>query len=122
MNKCIIWKKAISSTGYGATFYKGKNISAHRLTWIKNNGEIPKGLLVLHKCDIRSCVNIEHLWLGSHKENSQNMVKKGRAKGGRPTIVKNGKKPCKQCGLNKSLIFFTKSRISHYGIPIYNPK
>jgi hypothetical protein len=122
MSKCILWKKAISSNGYGASFYKGKYISSHRLAWIKANGAIPKGLLVLHKCDIRHCINPKHLWLGTQYENIHDMIKKGRCNPFNPTKVKNGKKPCNKCMKIKPLSEFHKTGTSRYtGITIYRP-
>jgi HNH endonuclease len=57
------------------------NESAHRLSWMITYGEIPHGVLVLHNCpegDNPSCVNPQHLWLGTSKENTHDAIKKGR--------------------------------------------
>jgi hypothetical protein len=51
---------------------------AHRVAWIAFKGPIPPGLFVLHKCDVRSCVNPDHLFLGSNYDNVADMVAKGR--------------------------------------------
>lgn len=51
---------------------------AHRAAYEKAYGPIPKGLLVRHKCDVRACVNPEHLELGTAADNSQDMVNRGR--------------------------------------------
>lgn len=67
-------------SGYGQLRINGQQIYAHRLSWIEHNGPIPKGLYVLHKCDNRWCINPDHLFLGTYKDNSDDMIKKGRAK------------------------------------------
>lgn len=78
---CWLWKNAITNEGYGK-FYHKKYYSSHRYSWIIHKGKIPKGLCVLHKCDVRNCVNPDHLWLGTLKDNTRDMILKGRNKNG----------------------------------------
>lgn len=64
--------------GYGRLSYRGKIYSAHRIAWELVNGPIPDGILLCHSCDNPPCCNIEHLWLGTSKDNSRDMSSKGR--------------------------------------------
>ena len=57
---------------------RSKNIYAHRLAWERVNGLIPKGLDTLHKCDNRRCINPDHLFPGTKKDNADDAVSKGR--------------------------------------------
>lgn len=76
---CWLWKGNKKENGYGRYFIgSGRYIRAHRFSWSHLNGEIPKGLLVLHKCDVRECVKPDHLYLGTHKDNMRDMRLKGR--------------------------------------------
>lgn len=79
---CKVWDKAVDPCGYGRKWSDGKMHLVHRLEWVKTYGEIPKGLVVRHKCDNPSCYNIEHLELGTPKDNSGDMVARGRSKAG----------------------------------------
>lgn len=56
----------------------GKQLWAHRVAWEDAKGAIPDGLLVLHKCDIGCCVNPDHLYLGTHKDNAADRTERGR--------------------------------------------
>ncbi len=81
MSECINWTKYIDKRyGYGVISVKGKLVKAHRAAWIAANGPIPEGLYVLHRCDNRACVNVEHLWLGTYADNNRDCRDKGRNK------------------------------------------
>ena len=74
---CQIWMGS-EATGYGHLQYKNKFYLAHRLAWIIEHGEIPKGFGVCHKCDTPLCINTRHLFLGTPKDNAIDRNKKGR--------------------------------------------
>lgn len=73
---CWLW---LTGDRYGCFTLSGKAVSAHRASWMLFNGDVPDGMQVLHKCDIPSCVNPEHLFLGTQKDNIRDMREKGRA-------------------------------------------
>lgn len=50
----------------------------HRWEWMQAYGPIPEGALILHTCDVRNCINVEHLFLGTQRDNMQDMAAKGR--------------------------------------------
>lgn len=78
VNGCLEWTACVSIHGYGLFVYDKKTINASRAIWIAKRGPIPDGLCVLHHCDNRKCVNLKHLYLGSHETNTYDMVRKGR--------------------------------------------
>lgn len=75
---CWIWTAYVSASGYGAMCFRGKRQYAHRLSLIAKNGPIAPGLCVCHRCDNPLCINPDHLFLGSHRENMHDRDKKGR--------------------------------------------
>jgi len=75
---CWLWVGNIHKRGYGQFKLKGKKVGAHRVSYELFKGPIPKGLCVCHTCDVRHCVNPDHLWLGTQKENIRDMYSKGR--------------------------------------------
>lgn len=86
-DECWLWTGCILSTGYGnitAGGQYGKKLLAHRVSWELHNGPIPKiegqhhGMVVMHECDNRACVNPNHLRLGIQKDNVADMDAKGR--------------------------------------------
>lgn len=79
---CWLWTRATNIQGYGRFWDGEKLVGAHRFSWELHNGSIPVGLFVLHQCDVPSCVNPDHLFLGTHRDNSQDKLNKNReAKG-----------------------------------------
>jgi hypothetical protein len=80
---CWMWTGGKIPMGYGQLWPKGSKgvaISAHRYSWILHRGEIPEGIYVLHHCDTPACVNPDHLFLGTARDNKLDCLKKGRAR------------------------------------------
>lgn len=75
---CWIWLGATNGTGYGVIGYRGRQILTHRLSLIANGTSVPDELCVLHRCDVRSCINPNHLFIGTNQDNVDDAVKKGR--------------------------------------------
>ena len=79
MSGCWLWTGAIvGQRRYGGMWFRGRNDRAHRISWKLFRGEIPDGLHVLHKCDVKTCVNPDHLFLGTNADNMADMTRKGR--------------------------------------------
>jgi hypothetical protein len=81
VSDCIECPNKPRRDGYVQVRRGGKRYYAHRLAWIDKNGPIPDDILVCHSCDNRRCRNTDHLFLGTHQDNSSDMVAKGRSRG-----------------------------------------
>ncbi len=82
-NGCWAWKAGTrGDTGYGSFCMDCKTMGAHQASWILFRGPITAGLLVLHTCDVRLCVNPDHLYLGTRLDNAQDAKERGRLASG----------------------------------------
>ncbi len=77
---CWLWYGGVGVFGYGEIWNGARNMAAHRFAYQNLVGPIPEGLCVLHKCDVPQCVNPEHLFLGTKKDNTWDMILKGRSR------------------------------------------
>jgi hypothetical protein len=93
---CWLWTASVNSRGYGSfSIGINANASVHKVSWAmaKNNGVMsdPKSH-VMHSCDVRRCVNPEHLSLGSARDNAQDAIRKGRA----TRVIPSSRETCKR--------------------------
>ena len=75
---CWNWSGCTNSKHYGQVRRNGRKVGAHRVFYEHHVGKVPKGFLILHRCDNPKCVNPEHLFLGTAKDNMDDMFDKGR--------------------------------------------
>jgi hypothetical protein len=84
---CWTWSAYRYPNGYGYFGLAARTARyAHRMAWELTHGPIPDGLFVLHRCDVRACVNPAHLFLGTHDDNMNDAKAKGRT----PRGCRNG--------------------------------
>lgn len=76
---CFLWLNKLNKDGYGSIELRNRQMSAHRFAYVIFKGPIPDNILVCHHCDVPCCVNPEHLFLGTDKDNRQDSIRKGRA-------------------------------------------
>lgn len=79
---CWIWNGATYQNGYGWLKAFGQVVSAHRLSFELHKGPIPKGMHILHSCDVKACVNPDHLRAGTHADNMKEAADRGLMRSG----------------------------------------
>lgn len=77
-NRCWIWGGVKDQYGYGRIAYRTQSLKAHRVAFEMRHGPIPDDMVICHSCDNPSCVNPNHLFVGSQSENMQDASRKGR--------------------------------------------
>ena len=117
---CWPWRGCRGRDGYGAVTIGGRKLRAHRYSYSICVGPIPSGLLVLHSCDNRVCVNPAHLSVGTQKDNMRDCVERGRTREQKKTHCahgheytpentypsNNGKaRVCRTCNLAKQALY-----------------
>ena len=106
-NGCWIWQLSKNNLGYGLMRVGKKMRTPHRVSYeIYNDTTIPQDMCVLHTCDNPTCVNPNHLWLGSRKDNTHDMQNKGRHKFWGQSVLKGIPKPttkCIYCGVEQAV-------------------
>lgn len=78
VSKCQPHEGPIRHGGYGYVTMDGRKYYAHRLAWALCNGEDPGSRVVRHTCDNPICINPEHLVIGTHRDNMDDMMRRGR--------------------------------------------
>lgn len=110
---CWIWQKSRNKvSGYGVLTVtensKTRTVLAHRLSYTITVGDIPEGLLVLHKCDVRLCINPDHLFIGTNSDNRFDCVSKDRHSYG----SHSGNAKLDDCKVNEIRKLLTENKLS----------
>jgi hypothetical protein len=84
-HECWLWKGYKQRSGYGQFGFRGEVVYAHRFAYIASIGDIPEGMFVCHTCDIPSCCNPAHLYVGTQRDNMRDASVRGRTRTSRYT-------------------------------------
>lgn len=76
--ECWLWDGPVNNKGYGIMRVGGRDVLVHRLSWVLEHGTIPEGMVIRHSCDLRRCVNHAHLSTGTPRDNTADMIARGR--------------------------------------------
>ncbi len=101
---CWEWAGTIHGWGYGELCINYKKWAAHRFSWVLHNGVIPEGMCVLHRCDNPKCVRPDHLFLGTLKDNTRDMIAKGRNRNGTTKLTEESVLEIKQSDLHRKIL------------------
>lgn len=83
--ECWLWTASHNRRGYGWFGLNGRNHAAHRVAWMLERGPIPDGAWVLHHCDVTGCVRPDHLYIGDHRQNTLDAIRRRRMTFGEAT-------------------------------------
>jgi hypothetical protein len=88
-DSCWEWTGALKDSGHGVFSHLGRAVQAHQFAWELAHGALPQGAMLRHQCDNASCVRPSHLLPGTHQQNMDDMVSRGRAchTNGHPVIT-----------------------------------
>lgn len=110
--KSDCWLYPMNHDGYPSLTVAGKPWRLNRLSFLVFNGVLRPGDIVCHSCDVRRCVNPDHLWRGSYADNARDMIAKGR--GGRQLltmdqalIVRNSDQPSRELAKELGVSYFS---------------
>lgn len=107
---CWNWAKSRNKDGYGLKYADGRKHYAHRWMYEQHKGRIPEGHGVLHSCDNPACVNPEHLFTGTQKDNMQDCIRKGRMNVAKNATHLHVRATCPSCGMESNLQGIRKHR------------
>lgn len=99
---CWLWIGSLNSDGYGNLHRGGHAVRAHRMSAAMQRGNLPSEAVVLHSCDVRCCVNPDHLEIGTHSDNVADCIRKGRRGHFVGPNLSARKTHCSRCGRPKT--------------------